>query len=403
MLRVELKDAHPGMTLALPVANPQAPDHNLLNLGYELTPPVIARLEEFNVRSIWVRYPGMEFLDRFIDPAVIDSQSKVVNRITDAFEQVQQDASPRLSYNQYTAAISQLVTSFIENPKAAVFMDALTEGGDSDLVRHSSAVMLLSVLMGLKLEGYLVRERKHIDPARAKQVVNLGVGAMLHDIGLAKLPPEVVQHERESHAASDAYREHTAIGYRMVRGQIEPSAAAVLLQHHQRYDGTGYTGSDFPVLEGGRIHIFPRIVALADALDRLKHPHGFDEQPTVWCLHALLQDSIQAQFDPEVMRALFAVVPPYPPGSLVHLTDGRSAIATDHHLTDPCHPNVQIIPDCARREDLPPAGLPIGETIDLSDPESELDIARCEGVEVHHLNFDPPEFMQADRLFHLYA
>jgi len=355
------------------------------------------------VHSVWVDYPGLEFLDALIDPAIIDSHTQVVDRITEAFAAVQQDASARLNYQQYTAAVSGLVTGFIENPKAAVFTDILGTVHDCDLVRHSSAVMLLSVLMGLKLEGYLVKERKHIDPARAKKVINLGIGAMLHDIGLAQLEPEVIHEERQSHAASPDYREHTAIGYQLVRGKIEPSAAAVVLQHHQRHDGTGYTGRDFPTLEGTRIHIFPRIVALADTFDRLKHPHGFGEQPTVWCLQSLLQSSMQAKFDPEVMRALFAVVPPYPPGSLLHLSDGRTAIAMEHHLTDPCHPRVQIIPPCEQRTDLPRGGFPMGAVIDLADPAEGLDVARCEGVDVGHMNFEPPEFMQADRLFHLYA
>jgi len=403
MLRVEITSAKPGMRLALPVQNAESPDNTLLNVGYKLTDTIIERLQELGVRSVWVQYPGMDFLERYLTPDMVQNQGAVVQQITNAFTAVQGESSPKLNFGQYTSAVGDMVRTLIENPKAAVYIRELAECSDDDAVRHASAVTLMSLLMGLKLEGYLVKERKHIDPMRAKRVTNLGIGAMLHDIGLTQLSKETIQDFHETGHEDEDYREHTTLGYHMVRGQVEPSAASVILQHHQRYDGTGYTGRDYPVTEGGRIHIFPRIVGLADTFDRMRQPVGMPEQPAVFVLQSLLNESLSGKFDPEIMRALFAVVPPYAPGTFVTLSNGRDAMAIEHHLTDPCHPTVQLLPDGTTRENLPEDGLPPGELLDLHALDCDLDITHCEGQDVTAFNFDPPEIMQADNLFHLYV
>ena len=64
MLRVDLRTARPGMNLALPVMNPKLPGHELLRYGYQLTPSVIEKLGDMNVRSLWVEYPALSFLVR---------------------------------------------------------------------------------------------------------------------------------------------------------------------------------------------------------------------------------------------------------------------------------------------------------------------------------------------------
>jgi HD-GYP domain-containing protein (c-di-GMP phosphodiesterase class II) len=249
-------------------------------------------------------------------------------------------------------------------------------------------VTYLSLLMGLKLEGYLVRERRHVNPARAKEVTNLGLGAMLHDIGVTALEPEVRQsYEQTGDETDPAWREHTAIGYRMVRGRMDPSAATVVLNHHQRYDGSGYTGADFPVLAEHSIHVFARIVAVADQFDRFRNPVGLPDQPTVWVLGAMTSEPLREQFDPQVLQALLTVVPPYPPGSIVRLSDGRHAVCIDHNPTEPCRPVVQIIPD---PKDLDVDDLPVGPIINLSEQPKRLCVVEHEGYDVREMNFDPP-------------
>lgn len=388
MLRVDLRKARPGMTLALPVMNPKLPGHELLKAGYELTPSIIEKLEDVSIRTLWVDFPSLDFLDKFIDPAAMEKQTHVISQIRNTFESMQGESSPKLDYDGYTRTIADLVESVMCNPDAAIFVGDLCQQDDSQaMMRHSAAVTYLSLLIGLKLEGYLIRQRRHVPIDRAKEVTNLGVGAMLHDLGVTMLPHEVVERFEETGDESDpAWREHTALGYRTVRGKIDPTAAVVLLHHHQRYDGKGYTGQDFPIQQGESIHIFPRIVAVADMFTRLRHPPGKRERPAVAALSAMLSPTLRERFDPQILCGLIEVTPPYPPGAYVRLSNGGHAIVIDHNLADPCRPLVKMI----LGEEFPPLDDELGPTVDLTE-ETGVEVVACEDVPTLRFNFKPEE------------
>src|SRR5262249_43910769 len=148
--------------------------------GRSLDDWAIGRLREMRVREIWVRYPGMEFIGAYICPAIFESQAALTHRIASAFDAVTQGAHARLEYAEYRTAIYSLLTRLIANPKAAVFIQELAEN-DEPVLRHSSNVCLISLLMGLKLEDYLITERTRMGAAAARDVSSLGVGAMFHD------------------------------------------------------------------------------------------------------------------------------------------------------------------------------------------------------------------------------
>jgi HD-GYP domain-containing protein (c-di-GMP phosphodiesterase class II) len=282
----------------------------------------------------------------------------------------------------------------IHNPQAALFLDGLVESGDDELMAHSSAVTYLSLLMGLKLAGYLVRQRRRMDAARATGVTSLGLGAMLHDIGVPLLDEDVRQRYMASGDEYDEqYRQHVALGYELVQGNIEPSAATVVLNHHQRCNATDYSGAGRPVLEGQRIHVFARIAGLADAFDRLRRPVNAPPRPTVYALATLLAQDVLVGFDPQVVRALLAVVPPYPPGSMVQLSDGRWAVPISHRVDDPCRPSVQIIPDPAT---LGGDDVPLDEQVDLTQHSPDaLYVTHSDGQDVDSMNFTVPDLQRA--------
>lgn len=396
MLRMDLRRAKPGMTLALPVRHPKSPRQFLLKGNFPLTETAIRRLVDMNVRFVWVQYPSLSFLDGYVSQELMESQSTLVHQIEECFEKVQQQSAAKISYDVYTVTVGQMIAKLVENPQAAMFMGDLMDAADEELLRHSSTVGYLSLLMGLKLEGYLVKQRKHIPPGQAKEVTALGVGAMLHDIGLLELDPDCRERYLAAGDQSDpAYREHPSLGYRALRGKVQPTAATIVLHHHQRYDGTGFAGHDWPVLEGERIHVFARIVGVADAFDRIRYPLGAPRRSTVEALQMMTRAGICEQFDPRVLRALFTVVPPFAPGTILRLTDGRWAVAIDHNLKDPCRPQVQIIADPSIVTDGTP---PVQDPIDLAETDPDLRVAECESQDVLEHLFESPPFLLDEML-----
>ena len=396
MLRVNMRNAKPGMVLALPVRNPAAINQVLLKIGYPLEGVTIKRLAELGVRVVWVKYPSLTCLDQFVNASVVQAHGELIHDVTSILDDVQSKAAAKMGYSLYEESVAKLVGALVSNPRAALFLGELADGEAGDLMRHSATVSYLSLLMGLKLGGYLVQQRRHIDPSRAAEVTNLGLGAMLHDIGVPQLPePARLAYEESGNDLDPLWREHTVLGFNTVRGGVAPSAATIVLNHHQRVDGSGYAGSQTPVLAGNTIHVFARIVGLADAFDELQFPVNEPARPTVAVLQHLLQPPIARRFDEQAMRALLSVAPPFPPGSSLRLSDGKWAIAVDHNVNEPCRPTVQLLPG--------PASASIdtgqaGHLLDLSDCSEQLHVVECDGQDVSDSLFEMPISLRRDKV-----
>lgn len=401
MLRVDVRYAKPGMTLALAVRHPQSRSQVLLRAGFTLDHRTIERMSDMGVRSVWVRYPALEVMSRIVNEDLIEAQASVVSHVIDAFEAAQQQSVARMRFDAYVRSITRMIHDLVSHPRAAMFLGDLDEHEDDQLRRHSANVAYLSVLMGLKLDGYLIRQRRHIDPIRAKEVTNLGLGALLHDIGVLDLPEATrAQYLATGDDNDAAWRLHPLLGFRKLRGAIPPTAATVILNHHQRWDGTGYAGPGVPILGGERIHIFARIVGLAEQFDRMRYPVNAPPNPTVAVLRALMLPRFAERFDPQVLRALLTVTPPYPPGAILRLADGRYAVAIDHNAKHPCRPTVQIIPAPEGLAAEPEVADDQVDPIDLAEAGEELAVVECDGVDVARYNFPPPAIMNNEQLFH---
>jgi HD-GYP domain-containing protein (c-di-GMP phosphodiesterase class II) len=389
-----------GMRLALPVFNPTAPGKVLLKPGYRLDIATINRLRDFKINDVWIQFPGLEAVDRFIKPEIIHHKRKLVGAISDAFQTASDAAAPRLDFPAYVKTVRGLVNELLTNPAAALFLD---EFGDSTapIQHHCMRVAYVSILLGLKLDAYLVQKRKRLDPIRAQEVTSLGVGAMLHDVGVARLPLEVFERFVETGDSDDpAWQEHTRLGYELVGESIAPSARAVILHHHQRMDGSGFPAQEdlngeMTAPTGDQIHVFARIAAVANEYDKLLHPMHQQPVPPVVALNRLLQPEQYDLFDTTVLEALIKIAPPYPPGTIVTLSDGRRGAAMEHNPLDPCRPTVQIL----SRDDQAPLNFndldeSAIEVIDLS-LSPHIQIVKVGEVPVAEHNFELPRLAVA--------
>jgi hypothetical protein len=386
MLRVSVNQATAGMVLALPVRHPRRVGTVLLRAGVELDDVHVARMRELGVRDLWVQVPGLEQLAEFVNPEVQEACAELARDLQDGFERVRADTHTSFEFAVFRRAVVGVMERLAASPRAALLVQET--GGSDPLLRNASTVCFLSVLMGLKLDFYLVRERSRLRSDVAMDVTSLGVGAMLHDIGMLALPPEVLARWDAEHDESDsAWRAHTTLGFDMVRREVDPAAAAVVLHHHQKYDGSGFPprekfGGGIEPVAGSDIHVFARIVAAADYYDRLRW-EGPVPTPTVGVLRRLIHPPVSNWLDPVVLRGLTSVVPPYPPGTQVTLSNGVRGVVTSWTPADPCRPTVTEIVEQPRRG--PPR---TGRCFDLTSDHG-LQVVEAEGVPVAHLNFYP--------------
>lgn len=127
----------------------------------------------------------------------------------------------------------------------------------------------------------------------------------LHDIGKIGVPDRVLQKRGPLDDGEWALmREHPCVGAAMLCGSHDPllqMAAEVALQHHERFDGSGYPFGR----RGGEIALAARIVAVADYFDAVTSDRCYRPAMPDAKAFALLRQGAGVHFDPEVLAAFF--------------------------------------------------------------------------------------------------
>jgi HD-GYP domain-containing protein (c-di-GMP phosphodiesterase class II) len=395
------------MELAMAIHHPNNADTVLLREGAALDRFSIPHLMQLGIQDVWITYPGLEHLIRYVDPELISNYRTLTTCLGLAIDQAMVRSPIDVDFYSCKKSLLSIIKQLSEHQQSAVWVTQVTTG-DKPFVRHCGNVAAMSLIMGMKLDFYLVRERSRLPSGRAKDLTSLGIGALLHDLGMLRLNAEELARYNSTLDTNDpGWRRHTALGYEMVRGVLDPTAAIIALHHHQAWDGTGFPQR--PSLRGGTrpaaerdIHVLARIVGAAEMFQRIAHPAhapGSDERklpsiPTVRALKKMLEPSIRAKIDPVIFRALFSITPAYSPGSVVTLSDGVQAVVVDWNTEQPCKPVVEVLQEFDPR---PRKRRGKVERIDLRE-HPDLMIVGIDGEDVRDDNFAPTEPGEFDLL-----
>ncbi len=204
----------------------------------------------------------------------------------------------------------------------------LVSGGGDRAAAHALNVGVISLLIGRTLG------------LTESELLDLGVGALMHDVGKSQVA-ERFRHAEDGFSATEtaAYREHVAKGVALgQRMALSVGALKVLAQHHEHADGSG-----FPLKVGGeKLTMASRVVALVNRYDNLCNPQtrtlGLTPHQAVSVLFAQGRD----RFDGAVLNALIRMMGVYPAGSLVQLTDDRFAMVVGVNSSRPLKPRVLV-------------------------------------------------------------
>ena len=384
MLRVSVNNIRPGMILARPIPLPRDSRTFLLQRDIEIPMDLVPRLKQLNIREVWVRNRDLEFLEDVIDEELDEQQREIYSIVRRNFEAVMAGSAVELEVRQFQSSISNLF-EFLKKSSCGSQLLQKLDAFDNFLVSHSTNVCYLSLLLGMKLERYLIDERQAKTARDAKDLRQLGLGCLLHDIGKMRIPTEILNKPGKLTPEEMAViKLHPEYGFEMLGGQAPQAAAQVVLNHHQRYDGKGYpvrvdrsTGEALPALAGRQIPIFCRIATIADIFDAATSKRCYSEaKPSVQVLHEL-RTWCKGAFDPIVEEAFYQIVPPFPIGQMVTLSNGVQAVVVDFNPRFPVRPKVQGIcaPNGERFSD------PSLEEIDLA-LYSELEITTVDGLDV---------------------
>ena len=176
---------------------------------------------------------------------------------------------------------------------------------------HALNVLTLSMLVG-KMAGM-----------NEQQLSELALGAIAHDIGKAQVPAHLLKAKTRARHEEEFYRTHGAYGIQLAQasGVFSDESLAVLADHHEYLDGTGFPSGK------KTIGAAARIVALVNRYDRLCSPES-PEKDSLTPAEALarLFKLESARFDPRLLSMMVKLLGVYPPGTITRLSDDSLAL-----------------------------------------------------------------------------
>lgn len=154
-------------------------------------------------------------------------------------------------------AITEIVELILTDDDATSYLTKITSH-DFYTYTHSVNVGLLAVSMAKVL----------FRGSNAHNMHEMGIGFFLHDLGKVQIDLAIINKPgRLTTDEMTVMRNHPTIGFKLLHDahQLSEECKTIVLQHHERYDGTGYPKQ----LRGEEIHLYGKICALADVFDAL--------------------------------------------------------------------------------------------------------------------------------------
>lgn len=252
-----------------------------------------------------------------------------------------------------TKLVQQIADSILSAPELAIQVMGDKLGGE-ELYFHSLNVTMLSLMMARDLKLPM------------EVVSTLGVGALLHDIGRKEVPDKILlKTEPLTPAERNFYELHPSYGVEIAkRMHLAPAALAIIGQHHEFFDGTGYPGK----LKGDAISLMARIVVIANHYDELCNPPVLADALTPHEALSLMFAKLRGKFAPNLLKTFIRCLGVYPPGTIVQLSNGFIGMVSTVNTARPMKPIVVVYD----------ADVPKEEAMLLDmDSEPDLSIAKA--------------------------
>jgi HD-GYP domain-containing protein (c-di-GMP phosphodiesterase class II) len=196
------------------------------------------------------------------------------------------------------------------------------------LASHAVKSTIIAIIIGsyLKLPNH--------------RLIELGVAALLHEIGMIKLPPQIYLSKRALQPQErKAILTHPILGYNILKSFDFPlTVTLAALEHHERENGAGYPQK----LTGDKISLYAKIIAVACSYEALSshRPHKEAKDGYTGMLELLKNEG--KQYDETIIRALVFSLSIYPIGLYVLLSSGRKGQVVDVNPENPRYPVVQV-------------------------------------------------------------
>lgn len=225
-------------------------------------------------------------------------------------------------------SVKNLTLSSMAHPETLSMICNLKENNQS-LEQKSLDVAVLSLMFGQALG------------MKGKALHRLAMAALLHDIGMLKIPDEILnQKQTLSVRQRQLIQKHVELGCSILKHHPGLShLRSIIAFHHERHDGNGYPSR----ISGRKIPLEARILSIVTTYEALTRNRHFSEQHTTTHALSKLYALRNKAFDGSLVEQFIKALGVYPVGTLVKLNNGYTGLVTEINLSHRSRPVVQLL------------------------------------------------------------
>ncbi|MFP4484261.1 MAG: HD-GYP domain-containing protein [Spirochaetaceae bacterium] len=354
---IKVSELKPGMRFSKPVYVDG--DNILVPDGIPIREKDIQRLTKWGIEEVTtegrplagaVGSERKDFLaQNFSSPdqkRVVETYEKQCDAVRSVFSRVRnQDPVAPTEIDKIVDTLFRLLDD-VKNPVIEYVLYGVQSQGE--LAENAIDTAVLSTLVGQQMQMPKYR------------LIHLATAAILHDIGMARLPKEIMDKKGElTPEENRLVQTHTIHSYKVITRELKypEEVGLAALQHQERYDGKGYPKR----LSGKNIILGARVIAVVDSFEAMVSERPYRSSMIGYqAMRNLLSDNGR-RFDPDILKVFIRTLGIYPIGSIVLLNNSCIARVIENNSDAPLKPKVRVIIDEHGR-DMPPNE---GEVIDL--------------------------------------
>lgn len=229
MVLINLEDIQEGQLIARSIH--LADGRVLLGAGVPFKRQYIPRLMHLGISSAYVvdeRFKMFQDLIKVDDIISEATRLETIQVTRDCLDNIAK--GKKIDDRKVLGAVNHIIDELMDKKEVLINLSDIRTFDDYTFA-HSANVAILSIMLGLKLG------------LNQLEVRNLGIGALLHDVGKTHIPIEVLNKPGKlTETEFSLIQSHSHYGYEIIKNcqNLNLLAAHVAYQHHERFNGTGY-------------------------------------------------------------------------------------------------------------------------------------------------------------------